>query len=81
MNSQSLQQGDSGDDVKELQQALLQHGFNPGAIDGEYGQGTVAAIISFQRSEGFCPTGWQGREHFSHCSLPNRTRYRHRSRA
>ncbi len=60
MNSQSLRQGDSGDDVKKLQQALLQHGFNPGTIDGEYGQGTVAAIIAFQRSEGLLPDGLAG---------------------
>ncbi len=56
----SLQQGDSGDDVKTLQQSLAGHGFNPGAIDGMYGQGTVAAVIAFQKSEGLLPDGVAG---------------------
>ncbi|WP_248320840.1 peptidoglycan-binding protein [Caballeronia sp. Sq4a] len=60
MDAQSLQQGDSGNNVKQLQLALLQYGFNPGMIDGEYGQGTVAAIIAFQRSEGLLPDGVAG---------------------
>ena len=55
-----LHQGDSGDDVKTLQQALAGHGFSPGAIDGMYGQGTVAAVISFQNSEGLLPDGVAG---------------------
>ncbi|MFL9912247.1 peptidoglycan-binding protein [Paraburkholderia sp. RL17-337-BIB-A] len=55
-----LQQADSGDDVKALQQALAQRGFNPGAIDGMYGQGTVAAVMAFQKSEGLLPDGVAG---------------------
>lgn len=57
---ESLHQGDTGDDIGHLQQALLQHGFNPGAIDGEYGQGTVAAVLAFQKSEGLLPDGVAG---------------------
>ena len=60
MQNDTLQQGDNGADVKTLQQALTQHGFNPGAIDGMYGQGTVAAIIAFQKSEGMLPDGIAG---------------------
>ncbi|CAB3810709.1 peptidoglycan-binding domain-containing protein [Paraburkholderia fynbosensis] len=60
MDAQSLRQGDSGDDVRELQRALMQHGFNPGMIDGEYGQGIVAAIIAFQSSERLLPDGLAG---------------------
>ncbi|CAN7482391.1 peptidoglycan-binding protein [Caballeronia sp. LjRoot34] len=55
-----LQQGDSGSDVKTLQQALTGHGFSPGAVDGTYGQGTVAAVIAFQKSEGLLPDGVAG---------------------
>lgn len=60
MHAQLLRQGDTSDGVKELQRALIRHGFNPGMIDGEYGQGTVAAIIAFQRSEGLLPDGIAG---------------------
>jgi putative chitinase len=60
MQSDSLKQGDSGDDVETLQQALNGHGFSPGAIDGMYGQGTVAAVIAFQNSEGLLPDGVAG---------------------
>lgn len=60
MQNNTLQQGDNGADVKTLQQALAQHGFSPGAFDGMYGQGTVAAIIAFQKSEGMLPDGIAG---------------------
>jgi putative chitinase len=60
MQNGMLQQGDSGGDVKTLQQALTGHGFSPGAIDGMYGQGTVAAVIAFQKSEGLLPDGVAG---------------------
>jgi peptidoglycan hydrolase-like protein with peptidoglycan-binding domain len=60
MQNGMLQQGDNGGDVKTLQQALTGHGFSPGAIDGMYGQGTVAAVIAFQKSEGLLPDGVAG---------------------
>jgi peptidoglycan L-alanyl-D-glutamate endopeptidase CwlK len=60
MQSNVLRQGDSGDDVRTLQQSLTQHGFNPGAIDGMYGQGTIAAVIAFQKSEGLLSDGVAG---------------------
>jgi peptidoglycan L-alanyl-D-glutamate endopeptidase CwlK len=56
----TLRQGDSGEDVKTLQQSLGSAGFSPGSIDGIYGQGTVAAVIGFQRSEGLLPDGVAG---------------------
>jgi putative chitinase len=60
MQSDMLHQGDSGDDVDTLQRSLTEHGFSPGAIDGMYGQGTVAAVMAFQRSEGLLPDGVAG---------------------
>lgn len=60
MPTGALHQGDSGDDVKTLQQSLAGHGFSPGAIDGLYGQGTAAAVIAFQKSEGLLPDGIAG---------------------
>jgi peptidoglycan L-alanyl-D-glutamate endopeptidase CwlK len=55
-----LQLGDSGDAVVALQQALQQKGFSPGAIDGQYGNGTQAAVIAFQNSEGLLADGVAG---------------------
>ena len=51
-----------GDSERELalRGHLSRRGFNPGAIDGKYGQGTVAAVIAFQKSEGLLPDGTAG---------------------
>lgn len=50
----------SGPEVARLQQALLDRGFNPGRIDGDFGGGTEAAVIAFQRSEGLLADGIAG---------------------
>lgn len=52
--------GTSGPGVKRLQQALKDAGFNPGTIDGDFGQGTLAAVIGFQKSQGLVPDGVAG---------------------
>ena len=46
--------------IKALQQALLDHGFNPGRVDGIFGLGTQAAVMAFQRSEGLLADGVAG---------------------
>jgi putative chitinase len=56
----SLQFGSSGDQVIALQRALLSAHFNPGNIDGSFGNGTQAAVIAFQQSEGLLPDGVVG---------------------
>ena len=45
-----LTRGDSGADVKELQEKLKDLGYDPGPIDGIYGPLTVDAVERFQRS-------------------------------
>ncbi|HNB01823.1 MAG: peptidoglycan-binding protein [Nitrosomonas sp.] len=50
-------EGDSGKDIKRIQTALKDKGFNPGALDGEFGPGTEAAVIAFQKSEGLVADG------------------------
>jgi putative chitinase len=57
---QTLQRGSSGADVVLLQQKLLDKGFNPGALDGNFGGGTEAALLAFQRSEGLLADGIAG---------------------
>ena len=55
-----LKLGSQGDDVVRLQDALREAGFNPGASDGDFGEGTDAALRAFQRSEGLLADGVAG---------------------
>lgn len=43
-----LQKGDTGEEVKKLQDSLKLVGFNPGASDGIFGEKTAAAIVQLQ---------------------------------
>ena len=56
----TLQVGDAGQPVKRLQRKLLSLGFPPGTIDGEFGYGTEAAVLAFQRSTGLLADGIAG---------------------
>jgi len=38
--------------VQQLQERLSDLGFRPGEVDGRYGEGTVAAVIAFQKAHG-----------------------------
>ncbi|MDB5409026.1 MAG: Phage endolysin [Rhodospirillales bacterium] len=55
-----LREGSSGGDVTALQLQLRAQGFPPGAIDGNFGPGTTAAVVAFQRSEGLVSDGVVG---------------------
>lgn len=55
-----LKRDSRGAGVKKLQRALKARGFNPGKIDGDFGGGTEAALIAFQRSEGLLADGIAG---------------------
>ena len=46
--------------VRSLQRALKESGFNPGAIDGIFGNATQAAVINFQLSNGLLADGVVG---------------------
>src|ERR1051326_2003709 len=56
----TLKTGDSGRDVTTLQQKLAEHGFPPGAIDGQFSPATQAAVLAFQKSEGLVADGVVG---------------------
>lgn len=56
----NLQVGATGADVKALQKKLLDKGYSPGTIDGIFGNGTQAAVLAFQRSEGLLSDGVVG---------------------
>lgn len=47
-------------DMEEIQQALADKGFNPGAIDGAFGPRTRAAVKAFQRANGLDDDGIPG---------------------
>lgn len=57
---QPIKLGSEGADVVKLQQKLKDLGFNPGRVDGEFGPGTEAAVIAFQRSENLLADGIAG---------------------
>ena len=52
--------GACGPAVVALQRKLLKRGFNPGALDGEFGLGTEAALRAFQNSESLVADGVAG---------------------
>ena len=55
-----LKKGMSGADVKELQQALLDAGFDCGKADGDFGPKTDAAVRAFQKAKGLDSDGQAG---------------------
>ncbi|NLK20489.1 MAG: LysM peptidoglycan-binding domain-containing protein [Epulopiscium sp.] len=55
-----LRKGMSGSDVYELQSILKVIGYNPGDIDGVFGQKTENAVRDFQRNNGLMPDGVVG---------------------
>ena len=65
----TLQEGSSGEAVKELQRALQRAGFDPGPIDGEFGPVTAAAVRSFQAAKGLVVDGIVGPQTWS--ALPS----------
>lgn len=58
--SELLRLGDSSSGVALLQTQLASLGFYQGAIDGEFGSQTEAAVIQFQTSQGLAPDGIVG---------------------
>jgi peptidoglycan L-alanyl-D-glutamate endopeptidase CwlK len=55
-----LQEGASGPQVVTLQTKLKERGFSPGTIDGNFGPGTQAALLAFQKSQGLLADGVVG---------------------
>ncbi len=55
-----LRQGSRGDDVRQLQQLLLQRGYNPRGVDGSFGMGTYGAVVQYQVAQGLVADGIVG---------------------
>ena len=56
----TLRLGSTGPSVRELQTLLRAQGFDPGPIDGIFGNRTQSAVIAFQRSKGLVQDGIVG---------------------
>ena len=52
-----VEQGSQGDDVKRLQERLIELGYLTGTADGSFGQQTRAAVLQFQARLGVSQTG------------------------
>ena len=52
-----LVRGAEGEQVAAIQRRLTELRFDPGAVDGVYGLGTVYAVQAFQKLQGMEPTG------------------------
>ncbi|MFZ7133624.1 MAG: M14 family zinc carboxypeptidase [Eubacteriales bacterium] len=57
---ETLTLGSTGPNVKLMQSLLQKIGYNPGEIDGIYGQQTAQAVRAFQNDHGLTPDGVVG---------------------
>ena len=55
-----LKKGSTGEAVEQLQKALKDLGYDPGAVDGKFGANTEAAVKSFQSANGIAVDGIVG---------------------
>ena len=56
----SLKKGDESDEVKKLQQALIQKGYLSTVATGFFGSATESAVIAFQKANGLTQDGVAG---------------------
>lgn len=66
-----LRRGADGGEVRDLQSALLQRGFNPGPLDGVFGPRTEAAVRRFQEVEALAADGVAGPMTLAALSAPS----------
>lgn len=52
-----LRIGSTGPEVEKAQEQLKALGFDPGTIDGIFGENTETAVIAFQQAKGISPDG------------------------
>lgn len=60
-NSTTLRNGSTGNQVKNLQAALAEQGYDVGNLDGVYGQKTEAAVKQYQKDNGLTVDGIAGK--------------------
>ena len=57
-----LRKNDSGDNVAQLQEALIELGYMSGKADGNYGEKTAEAVKNFQKANGLTADGTAGEQ-------------------
>jgi hypothetical protein len=62
IGANSVRRGSSGDGVVCLQAALAERGYYDGALDGDFDDPTLAAVMRYQEDEGLFVDGVVGRE-------------------
>ena len=55
--SDTVRSGDTGTDVKKVQQRLKDLGYFTGTVDGKFGTGTIKALKAFQKKNGLTQDG------------------------
>lgn len=60
--TETLKLGDKGEAVKQLQTALNAAGFSCGAVDGDFGEKTLAAVKAFQQANNLTVDGIYGNQ-------------------
>lgn len=55
--ARDLGPGASGDDVRQLEEALARLGFDPGPLDGTYDERTAGAVAAWYGAKGYTPFG------------------------
>jgi peptidoglycan hydrolase-like protein with peptidoglycan-binding domain len=63
--------GDHGAGVEKLQQRLKDLGYDPGAVDGKWGQATSFAVWAFQKVNHIKPSSNAGRRTWAALALPH----------
>ena len=58
----TLKLGDSGSEVKSMQDALVSLGYLTGNADGKFGQKTLEAVVNFQKGKGLTSDGKAGNQ-------------------
>ena len=62
---ETLRYGDEGSDVRRMQEALTQLGYDTGGTDGDFGARTLSAVRQFQRDYGLSVDGEAGNQTLS----------------
>ena len=65
LGARLLKYGAEGKDVEDLQSRLKAAGYDPGAIDGEYGKNTEAAVKALQKDAGITVDGDFGSDSYA----------------
>lgn len=60
--TETLKKGAKGSEVSELQEVLIKLQFNPGRVDGDFGDQTEVAVKQFQQKQGLTADGVVGIE-------------------